>query len=84
MINMIVKQNEQTCHNLKYDNSEDQIVAECRISSTNPKDKIHNMPLERGYWRVWIDAVFIDIKQRTVYVILNGYSNVQNSINSIL
>ncbi|KAL5763734.1 hypothetical protein ACOSQ2_016328 [Xanthoceras sorbifolium] len=53
------------CHLLywyPYDNSEDQIVAECRISRTNPKDKIHNMPLGRGYWRVWIYAVFIDIK----------------------
>ncbi|KAL5765474.1 hypothetical protein ACOSP7_016091 [Xanthoceras sorbifolium] len=53
------------CHLLywyPYDNFEDQIVAECRISRTNPKDKIHNMPLGRGYWRVWIYAVFIDIK----------------------
>ncbi|KAL5856984.1 hypothetical protein ACOSQ3_004442 [Xanthoceras sorbifolium] len=38
----------------------DQVI--CRISSTNSKDKIHNMPLGRGYWRVWIDAVSIDIK----------------------
>ncbi|KAL5864762.1 hypothetical protein ACOSQ3_002276 [Xanthoceras sorbifolium] len=44
------------------DDSEDQIVAEGRISSTNSKDKIHNMPLGRGYCRVWIDVVFIDIK----------------------
>ncbi|KAL5826090.1 hypothetical protein ACOSQ4_017887 [Xanthoceras sorbifolium] len=44
------------------DDSEDQIVAEDRISSTNSKDKIHNMPLGKGYWRVWIDAVSIDIK----------------------
>ncbi|KAL5820491.1 hypothetical protein ACOSQ3_022373 [Xanthoceras sorbifolium] len=29
---------------------------------TNSKDKIHNIPLGRGYWRVWIDTVFIDIK----------------------
>ncbi|KAL5856990.1 hypothetical protein ACOSQ3_004448 [Xanthoceras sorbifolium] len=53
------------CHLLHWypeDDSEDQIVAEGRISSTNSKDKIHNMPLGRGYWRVWIDAVSIDIK----------------------
>ncbi|KAL5816287.1 hypothetical protein ACOSQ3_024665 [Xanthoceras sorbifolium] len=31
------------------DDFEDQIVVECRISSTNPKDKVHNMPLARGY-----------------------------------
>ncbi|KAL5854582.1 hypothetical protein ACOSQ4_004384 [Xanthoceras sorbifolium] len=43
------------CHLLHWypkDDSEDQIVAEGRISSTNSKDKIHNMPLGRGYWRV--------------------------------
>ncbi|KAL5788088.1 hypothetical protein ACOSP7_005037 [Xanthoceras sorbifolium] len=53
------------CHLLHwypYDDSEDQIVVEGRISSTNPKDKIHNMPLGRSYWRAWIDAVFVDIK----------------------
>ncbi|KAL5732383.1 hypothetical protein ACOSQ2_032075 [Xanthoceras sorbifolium] len=53
------------CHLLHWypeDDSEDQIVAEGRISSTNSKDKIHNMPLGKGYWRVWIDAVSIDIK----------------------
>ncbi|KAL5790430.1 hypothetical protein ACOSQ2_005318 [Xanthoceras sorbifolium] len=53
------------CHLLHWypdDDSEDQIVVEGRISSTNPKDKIHNMPLGRSYWRAWIDAVFIDIK----------------------
>ncbi|KAL5862370.1 hypothetical protein ACOSQ4_003666 [Xanthoceras sorbifolium] len=38
----------------------DQVI--CRISSTNSKDKIHNMPLGKGYWRIWIDAVSIDIK----------------------
>ncbi|KAL5856981.1 hypothetical protein ACOSQ3_004439 [Xanthoceras sorbifolium] len=55
----------ERCHLLHWypeDDSEDQIVAEGRISSTNSKDKIHNMPLGRGYWRVWIDAVSIDIK----------------------
>ncbi|KAL5808642.1 hypothetical protein ACOSQ3_029333 [Xanthoceras sorbifolium] len=44
------------------DDFEDQIVAEGRISSINSKDKIHNMPLGIGNWRVWIDVVFIDIK----------------------
>ncbi|KAL5752345.1 hypothetical protein ACOSQ2_022852 [Xanthoceras sorbifolium] len=46
----------------KFENARYQIVAEGRISSTNSKDKIHNMPLGRGYWRVWINVVFIDIK----------------------
>ncbi|KAL5849788.1 hypothetical protein ACOSQ4_007801 [Xanthoceras sorbifolium] len=53
------------CHLLHWypeDDSEDQIVTEGRISSTNLKDKIHNMPFGRGYWRVWIDAVSIVIK----------------------
>ncbi|KAL5836909.1 hypothetical protein ACOSQ3_014078 [Xanthoceras sorbifolium] len=39
------------------DDSKDQIVVESRISNTNLKNKIHNMPLGRCYWRVWIDAV---------------------------
>ncbi|KAL5739918.1 hypothetical protein ACOSQ2_029098 [Xanthoceras sorbifolium] len=34
------------------DDSEDQIVAEGRISSINSKDKIHNMPLGIGNWRI--------------------------------
>ncbi|KAL5781547.1 hypothetical protein ACOSP7_006576 [Xanthoceras sorbifolium] len=53
------------CHLLHWypnDDYEDQIVAEGMISSTNPKDKVHTMPLGRGYWRVWVDAVFHDIK----------------------
>ncbi|KAL5756203.1 hypothetical protein ACOSQ2_020949 [Xanthoceras sorbifolium] len=53
------------CHLLHWylkDDSEDQIVAEGRISSTNLKDKVHNMPIGRGYWRVWVDAIFNDIK----------------------
>ncbi|KAL5857100.1 hypothetical protein ACOSQ3_004558 [Xanthoceras sorbifolium] len=53
------------CHLLHWypeDDSKNQIVAEGKISSTNAKDKIHNMPLGRGYWRVWINAVSIDIK----------------------
>ncbi|KAL5830924.1 hypothetical protein ACOSQ4_016278 [Xanthoceras sorbifolium] len=56
------------CHLLHwypYDDSEAQIVAEGRISSTNPNDKIHNMPLGRGYWRVWIDD------QHTLYVAIH-------------
>ncbi|KAL5821043.1 hypothetical protein ACOSQ3_022925 [Xanthoceras sorbifolium] len=70
MINMIMKQNDQSQHGSvlmtqdmsKFENARYQIVAEGRISSTNSKDKIHNMPLGRGYWRVWINVVFIDIK----------------------
>lgn len=39
----------------------DHVVAEGRISSTNPSVTMHNKPLGRGYWRVWVDVVFKDI-----------------------
>ncbi|KAL5833732.1 hypothetical protein ACOSQ3_017406 [Xanthoceras sorbifolium] len=66
------------CHLLHWylnDDFEDQIVAEGRISSTNPKDKVHNIPLGRGYWRVWIDAVFNNIK---ICRSTNEYCNIPN------
>ncbi|KAL5767964.1 hypothetical protein ACOSQ2_014747 [Xanthoceras sorbifolium] len=39
----------QLLHWYANDDFEDQIVAEGGISSTNPKDKVHNIPFGRGY-----------------------------------
>ncbi|KAK1552841.1 hypothetical protein Q3G72_024259 [Acer saccharum] len=52
----------QLLHWYQDDDLEDQVVAEGRISSTDPKDRVHHMPLGRSYWRVWVDAVINDIK----------------------
>ncbi|KAK3204486.1 hypothetical protein Dsin_018532 [Dipteronia sinensis] len=39
----------------------DQVVAEERIASTDPKATLNHMPLGKGYWKVWVDMVYEDI-----------------------
>ncbi|XP_074586793.1 uncharacterized protein LOC141842649 [Curcuma longa] len=40
--------------------SVDGVVAEGRIASTDPKAKVHHVPLGGSYWKVWIDKVFVE------------------------
>ncbi|XP_074560850.1 uncharacterized protein LOC141817057, partial [Curcuma longa] len=40
--------------------SVDGAVAEGRIASTDPKAKVHHVPLGESYWKVWIDRVLVE------------------------
>jgi hypothetical protein len=47
----------QLLHWYRYD--EEEIVAEGKISSTDPSVKVHHMPLGRDCWKVWVDEVYM-------------------------
>ena len=46
---------------------EDEVVAEGKISSTNPSTKVHCVPLGRDCWKVWVDVVFDEYQTMEVY-----------------
>ncbi|KAK3188768.1 hypothetical protein Dsin_028329 [Dipteronia sinensis] len=51
----------QLSHWYPDDDVGDQVVAEGRIASTDPKATLHHMPLGKGCWKVWVDMVYEDI-----------------------
>lgn len=36
-----------------------EVVAEGRVASTDPKAKVHHIPLGVSCWKVWVDKVFV-------------------------
>ncbi|XP_062000000.1 uncharacterized protein LOC133746278 isoform X3 [Rosa rugosa] len=56
------------CALLNWNNyEEDEVVAEGKISSTNPSTKVHCVPLGRDCWKVWVDVVFDKYQTMEVY-----------------
>ncbi|XP_061997616.1 uncharacterized protein LOC133735430 [Rosa rugosa] len=56
------------CALLNWNNyEEDEVVAEGKISSTNPSTKVHCVPLGRDCWKVWVDVVFDEYQTMEVY-----------------
>lgn len=35
----------------------EEVVAEGKIASTDPRAKVHHMPLGRDFWKVWVEEV---------------------------
>ncbi|XP_073053789.1 uncharacterized protein [Primulina eburnea] len=38
----------------------DEVVAEGRVASTDPKAKVHHIPLGGSCWKVWVDKVLVE------------------------
>lgn len=38
---------------------EEEVIAEGKIASTDPRVKVHHMPLGRDCWKVWVEAISV-------------------------
>lgn len=50
-----------------YSDDVDEIVAKGTIASTNPKAKVHHMPLGRDCWKVWVESISDGMDEVTLY-----------------
>ncbi|KAH9803018.1 hypothetical protein KPL71_001620 [Citrus sinensis] len=50
-----------------YSDDVDEIVAEGTIASTDPKAKVHHMPLGRDCWKVWVESISDGMDEVTLY-----------------
>ncbi|KAK3199759.1 hypothetical protein Dsin_023174 [Dipteronia sinensis] len=41
-----------------YGDNVEEVVVEGSVASTDPNTEVHHVPLERDFWRVWVDLVF--------------------------
>ncbi|PQM35599.1 uncharacterized protein Pyn_30389 [Prunus yedoensis var. nudiflora] len=38
---------------------EEEVIAEGKIASTDPRVRVHHMPLGRDCWKVWVEAISV-------------------------
>lgn len=50
-----------------YSDDVDEIVVEGTIASTDPKAKVHHMPLGRDCWKVWVESISDGMDEVTLY-----------------
>ncbi|KAH9671715.1 Integrase catalytic domain-containing protein [Citrus sinensis] len=65
-----------------YSDDVDEIVAEGTIASTDPKAKVHHMPLGRDCWKVWVESIFDGMDEVTLYKVTDEAHIVVEALGS--
>ncbi|KAH9680378.1 hypothetical protein KPL71_026529 [Citrus sinensis] len=62
----------------------DEIVAEGTIASTDPKAKVHHMPLGRDCWKVWVESISDGMDEVTLYKVTDEAHIIVEALGSTI